>query len=126
MGRYLGEMRRVMKKDGAVCISTLNLKKNLKPGQPYDKMPHHDKEFLPSEFQDLLKSYFNEVTVYGLYPTLPHAFFERLKKSGLVKGLPRGLNPVSWFYDRITTDDFRWEKRSDLDGCIDLLAVCRN
>ncbi len=126
LGRYVGEMRRVMKEGGVACISTLNLKKNQKPGQPYQKAPHHDKEFAPSEFRSFLTDSFRSVEVYGLYPTFEHAFIEGLKKSGLVKAFPAGINPVSRFYGRITPRDFYWKSQENLDGCIDLLAVCRN
>ena len=125
LNQYLNEIKRVLKINGVACISTLNLKKNLKAGQTYDKSPHHDKEFLPFEFEDLLKSHFRQVAVYGLYPTSKHLFFERLKKAGFGK-MPAPLNPVARFYDHITARDFYWSRQNNLDDCIDLLAVCRN
>ena len=60
---YLQEIRRVTRVGGTVCLSTLNLKKNQKPGKPYQKAPHHDKEFTPQEFQDLLAPFFQEVVI---------------------------------------------------------------
>ncbi len=123
--KYLEEIKRVMKPDGSACLTTLNLKKNLKPGQPYDKSPHHDKEFTPEEFKSFLSTCFGRVELRGLYPTLRHAAFERLKKIGIFKGFPASVNPVTRFYEQVTPQDFRWVSKENLDDCVDLLAVCR-
>ncbi len=122
---YARQIRRVLKPGGAACLSTLNLKKNRKPGRPYEKSPHHDREFEPREYGDFLGPFFSTVEMYGLYPTPSHALFERAKKLGVFRALPARLNPVDNFYGRIGVRDFRWRRRSDLDGCIDLMAVCR-
>ncbi len=125
LGRYLEEIRRVLRPGGTAYLSTLNLKKNLKDGKSYEKSPHHDKEFLPEEFRAILAEHFVDVTLWGLYPTLRHAVYERLKKSGVFRGLPERLDPVGRFYARITTRDFRWAPAAKLDDAIDLMGVCR-
>ncbi len=125
LGRYLDEIRRVLKPRGVACLTTLNLRKNKKPGQPYEKSPHHDKEFYPEEFEGLLKKHFQNVLLYGLYPSAKHQVFEKLKKSGILKGIPPAFNPVEQFYRGITVRDFRWLSRKNLDDSIDLLAMCR-
>lgn len=122
---YLRQIRRVLAVDGAACISTLNLRRARKPGQPYDKSPDHDREFEPSELEAFLKPYFKSVEMWGLYPTARHSFYERLKKSGLTRMLPQAWDPVPAFYRSMTVGDFRWERRSRLDDCIDVMAVCR-
>ena len=114
--RYLGQIRRVLKPEGRACLTTLNVKKNRKPGRPYEKSPHHDKEFTPEEFGSILGRHFGGVELYGLYPTVRHALAERLKKSGLFS--------MKRFYAGITTRDFRWRRGRNLDGCIDLMGVC--
>lgn len=122
---YASEIKRVMKTGGVGCISTLNLKKNMKPGQDYDKSPHHDMEFTPQEYIDFFKGHFEDVEIYGLYPSAKLAFFERLKKSGICKLLPKSMNPVERYYRQITTADFMWINKANLDDCIDLMAVIR-
>ena len=123
--QYINQIKRVLKSDGMCFLSTLNLKKNMKPGVAYDKSPHHDKEFTPEEYRDFLSPYFKKVTLYGLYPTSKLWFFERLKKSGLFSFLPKETNPVGRFYSKISVSDFRWLKKTNLDDCIDLLACCQ-
>src|SRR3989338_7345836 len=122
--QYISEIKRTLKKDGKACLSTLNLKKNQKPGQPYDKSPHHDKEFMPSEFKDFLAPLFRRVELYGLYPTPKHLFFERVKKSGLNRLFPSHADPIKQYFDRMTISDFRWLAKTNLEGCMDLMAVC--
>ena len=121
---FVAEIRRVTRRDGVVCLSTLNLKKNQKPGTPYSKSPHHDKEFTAGDLIELLKPFFCQVDLYGLYPSLKHAFFERLKKVGVFNFLPDSLNPASRYFRKITVDDFQWLKKSTVDDSIDLMAVC--
>ena len=124
MASYVAEIKRVTKRDGVVCLSTLNLKKNQKPGKPYLKSPHHDKEFTAKDLTDLLNPFFRQVTLYGLYPNLKHAFFERLKKAGLFNFLPKSMDPASCYFRNITVNDFQWLKKSTVDDSIDLMAVC--
>lgn len=123
--RYIEQIKRVTRPGGVICLSTLNLKKNQKPGQPYDKSPHHDKEFTPDEFSAFLRPFFAKIEVYGLYPTARHHFYERLKKSGLTKALPGPLDPVGRFFASVNVNDFKWERRDNVDDSIDLMAVCR-
>ncbi|MCA9396998.1 MAG: class I SAM-dependent methyltransferase [Candidatus Omnitrophica bacterium] len=125
LGKYASEIKRVLKTGGVGCISTLNLKKNMKPGQDYDKSPHHDKEFTPDEYIEFFKGHFEDVEMYGLYPSSKLAFFERLKKSGIFKMLPTVVNPVDKYYSAISVSDFAWISKSNLDDCIDLMAVIR-
>lgn len=123
---FVREISRVTRAGGTVCLSTLNLKKNQKPGKSYQKSPHHDKEFTPQEFQDLLAPFFQEVVIYGLYPSSKHGLFERLKKSGVFNFLPEVMDPVKRFYRTIGVEDFQWLKKSTIDDSIDLMALCRN
>lgn len=123
LGTYVREIRRVTRPGGTICLTTLNLKKNMKPGQLYDKSPHHDKEFTPDEFSAFLKPFFHKIEFYGLYPTPKHAFMERLKKSGLCRSLPASLDPVGKYFASIGVEDFIWRRRNNLDDSIDLMAV---
>ena len=126
LGVFIHEIKRVTRDGGKAFLSTLNLKKNQKPGKPYEKSPHHDKEFTAREFEEFLKPFFKEVSIYGLYPSAKHAFFERLKKAGILNFLPEPANPVSRYYQRIGVEDFQWLQKTCLDESVDLMAVCRN
>jgi len=121
---FIEGVKRVTRPDGVVCLSTLNLKKNQKPGKPYSKSLHHDKEFTAAELMDLLKPFFRQVSLYGLYPSVKHAFFERLKKAGLFNFLPRSSDPAGRYFQNITVKDFQWLKKPTIDDSIDLMAVC--
>ena len=125
LSSFVTGIKRVTSEKGVVCLSTLNLKKNKKPDQPYDKSPHHDKEFTARELREFLEPFFGQIALYGLYPKTKQAVFERVKKSGLFNFLPRSLDPVNRYFQKITVDDFQWLKKSAIDECIDLMAVCR-
>ena len=125
LASFIEGIKRVTHKNGVICLSTLNLKKNQKPGQPYSKSPHHDKEFSAEDLKGLLQPFFHGVTLYGLYPNLRHAFFERLKKMSILNFLPKPLDPVNCYFQKITVDDFQWLKKATIDDSIDLMAVCR-
>jgi 2-polyprenyl-3-methyl-5-hydroxy-6-metoxy-1,4-benzoquinol methylase len=62
--RFLMEIRRLIKDNGVLLISTPNslitIKRNGKPDNPY-----HAKEFTPDEFYRLLSGYFRFVRLYG-------------------------------------------------------------
>jgi ubiquinone/menaquinone biosynthesis C-methylase UbiE len=63
--RYLGEITRVMKKDGIFIISTPN-RPVASPGGRSGN-PDHVREFDMGEFRDILRRYFPDVTVYGQF-----------------------------------------------------------
>jgi len=62
--RFLMEIRRLIRDNGILLISTPNslisIKRNGKPDNPY-----HIKEFTPDEFHRLLCGYFRSVKLYG-------------------------------------------------------------
>ncbi|HAZ10472.1 MAG TPA: hypothetical protein DCY56_05130 [Candidatus Omnitrophica bacterium] len=120
---YLESIKRVLKKGGRAFISTLNLDKNKKPNRPYPKNPFHIKEFTYKEFDLCIKEVFNNYEIKGLFYTTKLRFYERLKKIGIFKFFPPGLNIVDNYYKRITVNDFTW-KKEDLQACIDFMAVC--
>jgi len=124
LSQYVTEIKRVMKDGGSACISTLNLKRNQKPGVPYDKSPHHDKEFTPEEFKAFLSPFFGKTTVYGLYPKAKLRLAERIKKWGIFKFLPESYDPIHQYYQRLSVSDLKWVAKENLDLCIDLMAHC--
>ncbi len=114
--RYLSEIKRVLRPDGALYLSTLNLEHAMK-GSPmtYKKNPAHCKEFILEELRRLLLSQFSGVEIYGLHLTLRHSFYQRLKKIGL---------PVNRFYNSVTTADFEVTARN-LRKAISFICVCK-
>ncbi len=122
---YAQEIKRVLKPGGIAFISTLNLKKNKKPGIFYNKSPHHDKEFEPQEYRDFFANHFDDFKLMGLYPSTSMRIAEQLKKSGVFKWIPKALNPIHKYYANISEHNFKWLEQSQLDQCIDLMAVLR-
>ncbi len=121
---FVRAIARILKPDGVLVVSTMNLEHNRKPGHPYQKASFHEKEFTGGELRALLSSVFPAVELRGLVPTGRYRFMRRLKKWGVGRLGPTGVNPVRWFYDReLNTDDHRlrhdWSPRA-----IDLIAVC--
>lgn len=122
--KYLTEMKRVLKKSGIAFISTLNLDKNKKPKHTYNKNPFHIKEFTYGEFELLIQKVFSEYNIYGLFYNSKLKFYERLKKIGVFKLLPKPMDIVNRFYNNITVNDFAW-KKENLIQCVDFMAVCK-
>ena len=125
LSAYFSEIKRVLKNCGEFYISTLNLENNMKSPLTYQKNPAHCKEFVLKEFKSLLESVFPSVEIFGLYLTPKHRFYLSLKKTGIFKLLPPGLNPVRKFYDKVTTNDF-FVLPVNRRKAIDLYAICKN
>lgn len=122
--KYLTGIKRVLKKDGFVFISTLNLDMNKKPNKLYTKNPYHVKEFTYHELDAVVREVFGVHDIYGLFAGARLNFYERLKKIGIFRYLPEQLNIVDRYYKNITVDEFVWKKQ-DLNHCLDFMAVCR-
>ncbi len=123
---YLSEIKRVLVPGGRLVLTTLNLdqarKKNAR--RPYEKNPAHCKEFTLEELTALVGKYFSLEEKYGLFQTTRHNFFHRLKKSGIFNRLPAAVNPVSRFYQGVTTADFVF-RTADLEKASDFLLIGR-
>lgn len=122
--QYLSEIKRVLKNNGTFYLSTLNLDHSVKSPLTYQKNPAHCKEFTLTELKELLARVFTRVEIFGQHLTLEHRFYQRLKKSGIFNFFPKGVNPVSRFYNRVTTGDFKITDRN-LRKAIDFICVCR-
>lgn len=120
---YLSEIKRVLKDDGIFYLSTLNLDHCVKSPISYKKNPAHCKEFTLIELKELLAGVFTGVEIYGQHLTLKHRFYQRLKKAGIFNFFPIGVNPVSRFYNRVTTGDFKITDRN-LRKAIDFICIC--
>ncbi len=122
---FLINIREILKKDGMFISSTLNLKNNLKNPDTYSMFSEHEKEYTIDEFRSLLEGVFPSVEIYGLFRTLKHSIFLRLKKWGFLKYNMFGKNPVRNFYDNISTSDFRVSK-CKLEQAVDFIAICKS
>jgi 2-polyprenyl-3-methyl-5-hydroxy-6-metoxy-1,4-benzoquinol methylase len=122
---WLLEIARVLKKDGLLIVSTLNLSHAMKPGKPYHKNMDHEKEFTAAELENLLKKVFPRVTLYGLHYRFKHRVFKRLKKWGVGVWLPKPINFVKKYFDSVTVDDFTIHSKNNAKA-IDLIAICQS
>ncbi len=121
-GQLLKDISGLLNDNGIFICSTCNIK-DASPGskEPFNKF--HVKEYLISEFKELLKGYFNRVEVFGLRRSVALKFNRRLKKIGLFNFLPAKLDPVKCFFAKANCSYFLWA-REDLDNCLDFIAVC--
>ncbi|MCK9573320.1 MAG: class I SAM-dependent methyltransferase [Candidatus Omnitrophica bacterium] len=120
---YLSEIKRVLKNTGKFYVSTLNLAYAMKSPLTYQKNLDHCKEFTLDELRDLLVQVFLDVQIYGLQLTLKHRFYQRLKRIGIFNFLPKAINPVVIFYNRITIKDFKVVP-FNLEKAIDFICIC--
>jgi ubiquinone/menaquinone biosynthesis C-methylase UbiE len=64
--KMLTEIKRVLKPDGILLISTPN--KDLHTGDPHQQNPFHKKELSKDELKDLLRNNFTHISIYDQYP----------------------------------------------------------
>lgn len=122
--QYLQEIKRVLKDKGEFYLSTLNLEHAMKSPLTYKKNLAHCKEFRLDELKGILSKVFPHIEVYGLHLIFKHRFYLRLKKIGIFNFFPDAINPVSRFYKRVTTNDFKITS-GNLRRAIDFICVCK-
>jgi len=121
---YLSEIKRALKNKGEFYLSTLNAEYVMKSPLTYQKNPAHCKEFILAELQKLLSGVFFNVKIYGLHLTSKHRFYQRLKKLGIFNSFADAINPVTRFYNKATTADFKITHKN-LRKAIDFICVCK-
>ncbi len=123
VGAFLGNIKNLLKDNGIFICSTPN-RKDASPGSemPFNKF--HIREYLYSEFKELLEGYFKNINLFGLKRGRKLNFYRKLKKLGLFNLLPASINPVDRFYDRIDCNSFVIT-RDNLDTALDFIAVCQ-
>ncbi len=92
---YLAEIRRVLKHDGTLMLSTPN--KHISSPTPGSTWPYHVHEFYAGELYALLTKHFHEVQMWGVY--IPA--YERHPVRRLVHWLAPLFKPVLPHYLRI-------------------------
>jgi 2-polyprenyl-3-methyl-5-hydroxy-6-metoxy-1,4-benzoquinol methylase len=129
-GAVLAHFGSLVGGQGRVFVSTPNVLTLAPKGAERSDNPWHVHEYRAQEFEGLCRGVFSSVELYGLY----HARKLRLHELALRAGwdsVHRALRLTGAFYDRFTpaisTADFKLvpAARADLDGALDLLAVCR-
>lgn len=138
--KAIEEIYRVLKSDSLFIISTPN-KKIFSDNQPNPPNPHHVREFYLSDFQGILRSYFDEVKTYGqkgsdkvdkvFQGNMLTRLLNRLKLSKMKDLLPTKLrSKIARFLkgaveEDITADDFQVLDNIDLEKCEWFVSVCK-
>jgi SAM-dependent methyltransferase len=109
-------------------VSTPNRLTLAPPGAQKSDNPWHLREYVLGEYRDLLESSFAQVRILGLF----HARKLRAHELALRAGWDRvhpALRLTRRFYSRfvpaISSSDFRFADRGDLDRALDFVAICR-
>jgi len=124
----LERIRGLIGPGGVAYVSTPNVLTLAPDGQERSGNPWHVREYKPDEYRALCERHFDNVDLLGLFHArklrahqvaIEHLGWDRVHK---------GLRFTKPFYDRFTpaisARDFAL-KRTDLDRCLDLLAVLR-
>jgi len=138
--KAIQEIYKVLKLDGLFIISTPN-KKIFSDNQPSPPNPHHVREFYLSDFQGILRSYFDEVKTYGqkesakvdkvFQGNMLTRLLNRLNLSKIKQLLPTRLRPkIARFLkgaieEDITADDFQVLDNINLETCEYFVSVCK-
>jgi SAM-dependent methyltransferase len=124
--RYLGEMRRVLRRDGTFVVSTPRVERTTE--RPAN--PHHAVEFSQRDLEALLRRVFESVELYGQQriQTRRHRLLQRADVLGLRKRLTF-LRPAWRLLGTRPMADVGGEdiaiSGEGLDRASELIAVCR-
>jgi 2-polyprenyl-3-methyl-5-hydroxy-6-metoxy-1,4-benzoquinol methylase len=115
---------------GVVFISTPNVLTLAPKGASRSDNPWHVHEYRAHEFQELCRSCFANVELYGLFHARKlriHELALRLGWDRLHAGLRLTKPFYRWFTPAIAASDFvlRSAHEADLDRALDFVAVCR-
>jgi SAM-dependent methyltransferase len=124
--RFVGEVRRVLRSDGALCVSTpCATVTDERPANPF-----HEREFSADDFERLLRTRFGSVQLFGQrrLQTARHRALQRFDVLGLrrratfLRRVGRIVTGTPAMADLSGSDV---EIGPDLDGATELFAVCR-
>jgi SAM-dependent methyltransferase len=114
---------------GTVFVSTPNVLTLAPAGAPRSDNPWHVHEYRAAEFEQLCRTTFSSVALYGLFHARKLRLHELALRAGWDSVHPR-LHLTRPFYDRFTpaisASDFvlRPSGEADLDKALDFVAVC--
>jgi 2-polyprenyl-3-methyl-5-hydroxy-6-metoxy-1,4-benzoquinol methylase len=122
----LEQIKGTLAPGGIAYVSTPNLLTLAPPGAEKSNNPFHLREWRPDEYLELCLEVFDKVEMYGLF----HARVLRAHEIAIKLGwdtVHQKLRITKPFYDRfvpaIRSKDFEL-RTTDLNGCLDLIAVC--
>jgi hypothetical protein len=114
---------------GTVFVSTPNVLTLAPAGAPRSDNPWHVHEYRSAEFEELCRTTFSSVRMYGLFHARKLRLHELALRAGWDSVHPR-LRLTKPFYDRFTpaisASDFalRPSGEADLDRALDFVAIC--
>lgn len=129
LDNYLSEVRRVAK---MFIVSTPNKKTYVASG----RNPFHIREFYLKDLQVVLQSVFNEVTIFGVYPSVQiqeignrvealEAFIGNLRLRSLLDLIPLKIRNVFGRYlFKMDENTFYKVCENPSEDCLDFIAVC--
>jgi SAM-dependent methyltransferase len=129
-GDVLDHFRSILRPGGVAYISTPNVLTLAPKGAERSGNPWHVHEYRAAEFEQLCRSCFSDVRMYGLFHARKLRAHELALRLGWDAVHPR-LGLTKRFYDRFTpaiaVSDFalRGPGAARLDSALDFLAVCR-
>ena len=129
-GAVLEHFRLLADAGGPVFVSTPNVLTLAPRGAPRSDNPWHVHEYRAQEFEQLCRTRFQVVELFGLFHARKLRAHELALRLGWDAIHPR-LGLTERFYDRFTpaiaASDFvlRPSGKADMDGALDFLAVCR-
>jgi len=119
---FFKNVKKVLGDEGEFVLSTPNLENLKKKGVKYEKNTHHDLEFTPVQFREMLAAEFVNVEMFGVNYSVRQKIFMLLKKSGIFKHFPNAINPVRWYFDNMPEKDFV-VKKDVYSQVPDILAI---
>jgi SAM-dependent methyltransferase len=126
----LQHFRGLVGQRGTVYLSTPNVLTLAPKGAQRSDNPWHVHEYRAQEFEQLCRSHFASVALYGLFHARKLRVHELALKLGWDTVHPRlGITErfYEWFTPAIASSDFALHPRGqrDLDHALDFIAVCR-
>ena len=125
-GAILDKIKSNLSSGGVAFVSTPNVLTLAPPGKDRSDNPFHLYEYRPDEYLELCLDHFPKVEMYGLFHARVLRAHEIALKLGWDSVHPK-LKLTKPFYDRfvpaIKSSDFAL-KTTDLNGSLDLIAVC--
>ena len=129
-GAVLDHFRSLVGEHGAVFVSTPNVLTLAPRGAPRSDNPWHVHEYRRAEFEELCRTHFKTVELYGLFHARKLRVHELALRLGWDTvharlGLTRRF--YDWFTPAIASRDFslRAAEHADMDRALDFIAVCR-
>jgi SAM-dependent methyltransferase len=129
-GAALAHFRGLVGDGGTVYLSTPNVRTLAPKGAERSDNPWHVHEYRADEFEQLCRSHFSSVELFGLFHARALRVHELALRAGWDAVHPRlrlTKRFYDWFTPAISTSDFALRRGggADLERALDFVAVCR-